>query len=163
MRKAMMLAMVALFGATGTLSAQAESGNTIVDVAAEAGSFTTLLTAVRAAGLEGALRGEGPFTVFAPTDAAFAALPAGTIEALLADLDQLRAVLTYHVVAGRVMAADVVSAGSANPATLQGSTLHVRVVDGQVRVDGATVVAADVGASNGVIHVIDQVVLPGAN
>jgi uncharacterized surface protein with fasciclin (FAS1) repeats len=158
MRKGIMVAVLALFGTAGALNAQAK---TIVDVAAEAGSFNTLLTAVKAAGLEDALRGAGPFTVFAPTDEAFAALPAGTIEALLADPARLRAVLTYHVVAGKVMASDVVAAGTARPATLQGSTLHVRVEGGGVKVDGATVVAADVEASNGVIHVIDRVVLPG--
>jgi uncharacterized surface protein with fasciclin (FAS1) repeats len=161
MRKAMMVgAVVGAVALAGPVQAQNAAG-TIVDVAAEAGSFTTLLAAVRAAGLEDVLRGAGPFTVFAPTDAAFAALPAGTVEGLLADPEQLRAVLTYHVVPGRVMAADVVRAGSASPATVQGQTLRVRVVDGRVMVDEATVVTADVAASNGVIHVIDRVVLPG--
>jgi uncharacterized surface protein with fasciclin (FAS1) repeats len=165
MRTGMMVVGMALAG-VGVGAAPVEAQNaaarasTIVDVAAEAGSFTTLLAAVRAAGLEDVLRGAGPFTVFAPTDAAFAALPEGTVEALLADAEQLRAVLTYHVVPGRVMAADVVRAGSASPETVQGQTLRVRVVDGKVMVDEATVVTADIGASNGVIHVIDRVVLP---
>jgi uncharacterized surface protein with fasciclin (FAS1) repeats len=98
--------------------------------------------------------------VFAPTDAAFAKLPAGTVEALLKDRAKLAAILSYHVVPGKVMSADVVKAGSAKPATALGPSLDVRVVDGKVKVDGATVVKADVLASNGVIHVIDTVVLP---
>jgi uncharacterized surface protein with fasciclin (FAS1) repeats len=138
-------------------------GKDLVQVATEAGSFTTLLKAVEAAGLVDVLRGEGPFTVFAPTDEAFAKLPAGTVEALLADREQLVAVLTYHVVPGRVMAEDVVRAGRAEPATVQGERLRVVVRDGKVYVDGASVIAADVTASNGVIHVIDSVVLPGRN
>jgi uncharacterized surface protein with fasciclin (FAS1) repeats len=134
----------------------------IVAVAQEAGQFTTLLAAVEAAGLVEALQGAGPFTVFAPTDEAFAKLPAGTVEALLQDREQLVAVLTYHVVAGRVMSADVVRSGGAQAETLQGDRLTIRVDGGRVLVDGATVVAADVEASNGVIHVIDTVVLPPA-
>jgi uncharacterized surface protein with fasciclin (FAS1) repeats len=156
-----MFMLAGLIGASTPVTAQTAPPRTVVDVAAEAGNFKTLLTAVRAAGLEEALRGAGPFTVFAPTDEAFAALPAGTLESLLANPEQLKTVLTYHVVAGRVTSAEVVSAGMARPVTLQGNRLHVRVVDGKVRVDDATVVAADVAASNGVIHVIDQVVLPG--
>jgi uncharacterized surface protein with fasciclin (FAS1) repeats len=132
----------------------------IVAVATEAGSFETLLAAVRAAGLVETLQGPGPFTVFAPTDEAFAKLPAGTVESLLADPAALRAVLTYHVVPGRVMAADVLASNGGTPATVQGQTLTIRVVDGKVMVNDATVVAADVAASNGVIHVIDTVVLP---
>jgi uncharacterized surface protein with fasciclin (FAS1) repeats len=151
----------------GGVSAQAAggygAGKDLVTVATEAGSFSTLLKAVEAAGLVDVLRGPGPFTVFAPTDEAFAKLPAGTIEALLADREQLVAVLTYHVVPGRIMAADVVRAGRAEPATVQGERLQVVVRDGKVYVDGAQVVAADVAASNGVIHVIDTVVLPGRN
>jgi uncharacterized surface protein with fasciclin (FAS1) repeats len=161
MSKTMMFLLAGLVGASGPLAAQSAPSRTIVDVAVEAGSFKTLVTAVRAAGLEGALRGEGPFTVSAPTDEAFAALPAGTLESLLANPEQLKAVLTYHVVAGRVTAQDVVRAGMAHPTTLQGGQLDVRVVDGKVRVDEATVVTADVAASNGIIHVIDRVVLPG--
>lgn len=136
------------------------SERTIVDVAVEAGSFETLVRAVQAAGLVDVLSSAGPFTVFAPTDAAFAKLPAGTLEALLADREALRAVLTYHVIAGRVMAADVLSARQLRPETVQGEMLNVRVMNGRVMVDGATVVQADVEASNGVIHVIDTVVLP---
>jgi uncharacterized surface protein with fasciclin (FAS1) repeats len=145
----------------GGMAPPAEVG-TIVDVAAQAGTFTTLLAAVEAAGLAPVLRGEGPFTVFAPTDEAFAQLPAGTLDALLADPARLATILTYHVVPGRVMAADVVATGGARPATVQGETLTIEVQGGKVRVDGATVTAADVEASNGVIHVIDAVVLPDA-
>jgi uncharacterized surface protein with fasciclin (FAS1) repeats len=100
--------------------------------------------------------------VFAPPAAAFAKLPAGAVEGLLADREALRAVLLYHVVPGKIMAADVVRAGSARPETAQGQTLNVRVSEGKVLVDGATVIAADVAASNGVIHVIDTVVLPAS-
>jgi uncharacterized surface protein with fasciclin (FAS1) repeats len=148
----------------GPVAAQAPAApapaKDIVAVATEAGTFTTLLAAAQAAGLVEVLQSVGPLTVFAPTDEAFAKLPAGTVEALLADPAKLAEVLKYHVVPGRVLAADVVSAGSARPRTAQGSTLHVRVENGRVRVDGATVIAADVMASNGVIHVIDTVVLP---
>ena len=133
----------------------------IVDVAADAGSFRTLLAAAEAAGLVPTLRSAGPFTVFAPTDAAFAKLPEGTIEALLGDPQRLAEVLKYHVVPGRIAARDILQAGSASPATAQGERLDVRVVDGFVRVDGATVVQADVEATNGIIHVIDSVILPG--
>jgi len=129
----------------------------IVATATAAGSFTTLLAALNAAGLTDTLKGSGPFTVFAPTDAAFAKLPAGTVEALLKDIPKLQAILTYHVVAGQVLAKDVVKLGSAR--TLQGQSLAIDARDG-VKVDGARVVQADVMASNGVIHVIDSVVLP---
>ncbi len=129
----------------------------IVDTAIAAGSFTTLVTAVKAAGLVDTLKGDGPFTVFAPTDAAFAKLPPGTVEALLADKAKLTAVLTYHVVAGRVTAADV--AGLRQATTLQGGTLAIDTSNG-VKINGATVTTADVMASNGVIHVIDTVLLP---
>jgi uncharacterized surface protein with fasciclin (FAS1) repeats len=133
------------------------SGGDIVAVAKQAGSFGTLLTALEAADLVETLQGEGPFTVFAPTDAAFAKVPADQLTALLADKEQLRAVLTYHVVAGKVMAADVVKLDSAT--TVQGSDVKIDASDG-VRVDGARVTTADVPASNGVIHVIDTVILP---
>jgi uncharacterized surface protein with fasciclin (FAS1) repeats len=142
--------------------AEVQSTKDIVTVAVEAGSFKTLVAAIQAAGLVEVLQGAGPFTVFAPTDEAFAKLPAGTVEALLADREKLAAILTYHVVAGRVEAADIVQAGTAQPTTVQGQKLDVRVVNGAVRVDGATVTTADVGASNGVIHVIDTVMLPKA-
>jgi len=132
----------------------------IVGVAIDAGSFTTLVAALKAAGLVETLQGKGPFTVFAPTDAAFAKLPAGTVEALLADKEQLAAILTYHVVSGKVTAADVIKMGKGNPATVNGQTLAIMVSGGKVYVNDATVVTADVMASNGVIHVIDTVVLP---
>ena len=132
----------------------------IVDTAVAAGQFNTLAAALEAADLIGTLKGDGPFTVFAPTDEAFAKLPEGTVESLLMpeNRDQLVAVLTYHVVPGKVMAEDVVNLSSAT--TVQGSNVDIAVVDGNVRIDNATVVAADVGASNGVIHVIDTVILP---
>jgi uncharacterized surface protein with fasciclin (FAS1) repeats len=153
------LAVPGLVAAQGHAGHQA--GKDLVQVAGEAGSFKTLLKAVEAAGLVDVLRGEGPFTVFAPTDEAFAKLPAGVLEGLLADPERLAAVLTYHVVPGRVMAADVVRSGQLDPASVQGERLRIVVRDGKVHVDNATVIAADVMASNGVIHVIDTVVLPG--
>ena len=130
----------------------------IVDTAVAAGDFSTLVTAVKAAGLVETLKGEGPFTVFAPTDAAFAKVPTDTLNALLADKAALANVLTYHVVAGKVMAADVVKLTSA--VTVQGQAVSIEVKDGKVYVDGAQVVATDIKASNGVIHVIDAVILP---
>jgi uncharacterized surface protein with fasciclin (FAS1) repeats len=133
----------------------------IVQVATSAG-FNTLVAAVKAAGLVDALSGSGPFTVFAPTDAAFAKLPAGTLDALLKDPQQLAAILTYHVIAGKVMAADVIAAKEVKPTTLQGSTLDIKVMGSMVHVNNAMVTKADVAASNGVIHVIDTVVLPPA-
>ena len=143
-----------------TANAQDDAAKDIVDIAVEAGTFNTLVAAVTAADLVDVLKGEGPFTVFAPTDEAFAALPEGTVENLLKpeNKDQLVAVLTYHVVPGRVMAADVVTLTEA--ATVQGSTVDISVEDGAVKVDNATVVATDIKASNGVIHVIDAVILP---
>lgn len=131
----------------------------IVDVAVAAGSFDTLVTAIKAAGLVETLKGDGPFTVFAPTDAAFAKIPKDKLAALLADKEQLAAVLTYHVVPGKVMAADVVKLASAK--TVQGQSVTIATKDG-VTVDGAKVVQTDIGASNGVIHVIDTVILPDA-
>ena len=130
----------------------------IVDTAVAAGDFNTLVTAVKAAGLVETLKGEGPFTVFAPTDAAFAKVPTDTLNALLADKAALANVLTYHVVAGKVMAADVVKLTSA--VTVQGQAVSIEVKDGKVYVDGAQVVTTDIKASNGVIHVIDAVILP---
>ena len=132
----------------------------IVQVAIDAGNFKTLATALQAAGLVDALQGPGPFTVFAPTDAAFAKLPAGTLDQLLADKEKLTSILTYHVVSGRVMAADVVNAKGAKPATLNGQTLDITVRGGKVYVNGAQVITADLIASNGVIHVIDRVLIP---
>ena len=129
----------------------------IVAVANGAGSFGTLVTAIKAAGLVETLQGPGPFTVFAPTDEAFAKLPAGTVEALLADPAKLAGILKYHVVAGKVTAADVVKLTTAT--TVQGQSLAIDAKDG-VKVGAAKVVKADVMASNGVIHVIDTVLLP---
>lgn len=133
---------------------------TIVDIAVENGSFKTLVAALQAADLVTALQGTGPFTVFAPTDEAFAKLPAGTVEALLKDKKKLAAILTYHVISGNVSAADVIKAGEVKPKTLNGAALDIKVKDGKVHVNGATVTAADIHASNGTIHVIDTVVLP---
>ena len=144
----------------GHHSVKKEQASDIVDVAVSAGQFTTLAAALEAAGLVATLKGEGPFTVFAPTDAAFEKLPAGTVDMLLKpeNIDQLTAVLTYHVVPGNVMAADVVKLSGAT--TVNGADVTIAVVDGAVRIDNATVVKADIGASNGVIHVIDTVILP---
>jgi len=140
------------------LASTGTRANTIVDVAASAGNFKTLVKAVQAAGLVETLSGPGPFTVFAPTDQAFAKLPAGTLEKLLADPEKLASILTYHVVPGTVTADQVVKLTSAK--TVNGKSLAIKVVDGKVMVDGAHVVATDIEASNGVIHVIDAVVLP---
>ena len=132
----------------------------IVDTAVDAGSFNTLVAAVQAAGLVDALKADGPYTVFAPTDEAFAKLPAGTVDNLLKpeNIEQLRAVLTYHVVPGKIMAKDVTK--MSNGTTLQGESLSFEVKDGKVMVDNAQVIQADIATSNGVIHVIDAVVLP---
>jgi uncharacterized surface protein with fasciclin (FAS1) repeats len=146
---------IATAGFVSTPDAQSQD---IVDVAAEAGSFSTLITALEAAELVEVLRGEGPFTVFAPTDEAFAKVPAADLQALLADKEALTAVLTYHVVPGRVMASDVVELSSAT--TVQGQDVEITVDMGEVKIDNATVTATDIQASNGVIHVIDAVILP---
>jgi uncharacterized surface protein with fasciclin (FAS1) repeats len=134
----------------------------IVDTAVAAGSFNTLVAAVKAAGLVDALKGPGPLTVFAPTDDAFAKLPAGTVENLLKpeNVDQLKGILLYHVVSGKVMSGDI--KGTVNAASLQGAPLKVVASAAGVTVDNANVVKADIGADNGVIHVIDAVVLPPA-
>ena len=131
---------------------------TIVEVAVAAGDFTTLVAAVEAADLVDTLSGEGPFTVFAPTDAAFEALPEGALDDLLADPAALADVLTYHVVAGEVYAADVVELDSAE--TVNGASVDIQVDGDTVTIDGAQVVVTDIEASNGVIHVIDAVLLP---
>ena len=138
---------------------RAESKSDIVAVAAGAGSFNTLVAAVKAAGLVETLQGPGPFTVFAPTDEAFAKLPKGTVEDLLKpeNKEKLVSILTYHVVPGKVMAADV---KTMKAKTVNGKELDVKVKSGAVTVDNAKVVKTDVAASNGVIHVIDTVVLP---
>jgi uncharacterized surface protein with fasciclin (FAS1) repeats len=136
------------------------STSDLIDTAVSAGSFTTLAAALDAAGLIEALQGDGPFTVFAPTDDAFAALPEGVVADLLKpeNKDQLIAVLTYHVVAGRVYAVDAIAAEHAE--TLQGSSVTIEHRDGDVYIDGARVISADIDATNGVIHVIDKVILP---
>lgn len=145
--------------ATTTTTAPMPEAMDIVETAEAAGSFATLLTAVEAAGLTETLQGEGPFTVFAPTDDAFAMLPEGTIEALLADIPSLTDILLYHVVSGAVTSDVVVGLDSA--ATVQGSEITIEVVDGEVILNGSVkVVTVDIAASNGVIHVIDAVLLP---
>ncbi len=130
----------------------------IVDTAVAAGTFKTLAAALEAAGLVATLKGPGPFTVFAPTDAAFGKLPAGTLEALIKDQAKLTSILTYHVAAGRLLAQDVAKLTSAK--TVNGREVKIAARNGSVMLDGATVVAADIIASNGVIHVIDSVLLP---
>ncbi|HSF54112.1 MAG TPA: fasciclin domain-containing protein [Algoriphagus sp.] len=137
-----------------------EAPKTVVDIAVGSADHTTLVTAVTAAGLVETLSGAGPFTIFAPTNAAFAALPAGTVETLLKpeSKDKLTGILTYHVVAGNVMAADLTD-GQKVP-TLNGQELTVSIKDGVVMINGAKVTAADLAGSNGVIHVVDAVILP---
>lgn len=130
----------------------------IVETAVAAGTFKTLVAAVQAAGLAETLKGKGPFTVFAPTDEAFAKLPPGTVEALLKDKAKLAAILTYHVVPGDVRAAQAMKLSSAK--TVNGQSLKIATKDGSVMIDNAKVVKADIATTNGVIHVIDTVVLP---
>ena len=162
-KKMMMIAgIVAAMTITGAATHMnaAAADKDIVDTAVAAGSFKTLAKALQAADLVETLKGAGPFTVFAPTDEAFAKLPAGTLEALLKpeNKSKLQRILTSHVVAGKVMAADVVKLGSAK--AVSGDALTITANDGAVLVDGAHVMKADVAASNGVIHVIDTVLLP---
>jgi len=148
--------------AAGTfVSAVAANASNLVETAVDAGQFKTLVAAVQAAGLGDALSAPGPFTVFAPTDEAFAKLPEGTLEDLLKpeNREKLVAILTYHVVPGKVMSGDVVGK-KLSVETLQGGELSVDAMSGGVMINGATVIAADIEASNGVIHVIDRVVLP---
>lgn len=160
---------IALIAVFAFAAAQSNAGHhkkgerkDIVDTAVAAGKFETLAAALGAADLVDTLKGEGPFTVFAPTDEAFAKLPAGTVEDLLKpeNRDQLVAILTYHVVPGKVMAADVVKLDAAE--TVNGQSVTIKVVDGGVQVDNANVIATDVKATNGVIHVIDTVILPSS-
>ena len=134
----------------------------IVDTAVGAGSFQTLVAAVKAAGLVETLKGPGPFTVLAPTDDAFKKLPAGTVESLLKpeNKDKLVAILTYHVIPAKALAADVVKLSGKKVKTVQGSEVAIAVTDGTVSVNGAKVIKTDIVTSNGVIHVIDQVILP---
>jgi uncharacterized surface protein with fasciclin (FAS1) repeats len=138
-------------------SAEDAEQKDIIEIAVANGSFTTLVKAVQAAGLVDTLKGKGPFTLFAPTDEAFAKLPAGTLDSLLKDKAKLTAILTYHVVPGRVMAADVVKLSYAK--TVEGQDVKIDTKDG-VHINGAKVVKTDIEASNGVIHVIDTVLIP---
>lgn len=156
MKRSTFLAGFVLCAFAGFNTAAAQDKD-IVDTAIAAGSFNTLVKAVQAAGLVETLKGPGPFTVFAPTDEAFAKLPAGTVEGLLANPEKLKAVLTYHVVAGKVMAADV-KPGSVG--TVQGSKVRLSTKGGKVMIDNANIVKTDIETSNGVIHVIDAVILP---
>ena len=151
------------FVLASTVVAQTAPG-TIVDVAAGNETFSTLVAAVTAGDLVGTLSSDGPFTVFAPTNAAFAKLPAGTVESLLKPENkaQLVSILTYHVVAGKVLSGDVVKLNGKNVGTVNGATVRVTVKGGKVMVNNANVTAVDVAASNGVIHVIDSVLLPPA-
>jgi len=153
-------AVTAMGLAIGVMSARAAAEKDIIDTAVSAGQFKTLAKALNAAGLVNTLKGPGPFTVFAPTDEAFAKLPPGTIEALLKkeNKDQLTAILTYHVVPGEVMAAEVVTLKKAK--TVNGKTVRVVMSDGNVMINNAKVTVTDVPASNGVIHIIDSVMLP---
>jgi uncharacterized surface protein with fasciclin (FAS1) repeats len=154
------LSFTALAG--GGYAKKSEAKPSIVSIAADNPDFSTLVAALKAADLVDALQGDGPFTVFAPTNEAFAKLPAGTVEDLLKpeNKDQLVAVLTYHVVPGKVYAKDVVNLSSAD--SLQGDSIDIKTAMGKVMVDGATVVATDIAGSNGVIHVIDSVILPNS-
>ncbi|MFC3093684.1 fasciclin domain-containing protein [Alteromonas sediminis] len=160
---------VSLFaiGLSFAISTVALAGNykakkDIVDTAASVSDFSTLVTAVQAAGLVDTLKSDGPFTVFAPTNEAFAALPDGTLESLLKpeNKEKLVSILTYHVVAGEVKAADVVSLSQAE--TVQGDTIDIKTKYGKVMIDGATVTQTDIATSNGVIHIIDKVILPNS-
>lgn len=154
------LSCVSSVRAADSCSATAHKHKDIVDTAVAAGSFKTLAAALGAAGLVETLKGEGPFTVFAPTDAAFAKLPKGTVEDLLKpeNKGKLVKILTYHVVPGKVMAADVVKLSKAK--TVEGSEAKITVKKGKAAIDNANVVKTDIPASNGVIHVIDAVILP---
>jgi uncharacterized surface protein with fasciclin (FAS1) repeats len=160
------LALAALLALPATGVAQESQGyapdteakGDIIETATAAGTFTTLAKAIDHAGLVGTLKGEGPFTVFAPTDEAFAKLPEGTLESLLADKEKLAAILTYHVVPGKISSEDVAQLPMAK--TVNGQDVKITTADGKVMVGNATVTQADVPASNGVIHVIDTVLLP---
>ncbi len=155
------LALAASPAFAGSCGSQATTAsNNIVDTAVSAGSFDTLVAAVQAADLADVLAGDGPYTVFAPTDEAFAKLPAGTIEALLANPDQLREILLYHVVPGKVTSDQVITLSSAT--TAQGSDIAIKIADGSVMINDALVTATDIETSNGVIHVVDTVILPAS-
>jgi uncharacterized surface protein with fasciclin (FAS1) repeats len=158
--KIMILSTIIVLALAATILAGYGKKSDIVDTAVGAGSFKTLVSAVKAADLVETLKGEGPFTVFAPTDEAFAKLPTGTLQDLLKpeNKSKLQSILTYHVVAGKVVASDVVGLNSAK--TVNGQELSIKVIDGNVMVNDAKVVKTDILCSNGVIHVIDSVVLP---
>ena len=159
---ALVVVLAGVLATTTTLvrAGDAAAKQDVVDTAVSAGKFNTLAAALKAAGLVDTLKGQGPFTVFAPTDEAFAKLPAGTVEDLLKpeNKEKLTSILTYHVVAGKAMAKDV--AGMSSAKTVNGKELKLKTYDGKVKVDNATVTQADIAASNGVIHVIDTVLLP---
>ena len=156
-KRTVIAVIAALALSIGASAAQAPTKD-IVDTAVSAGSFKTLAAALKAADLITTLKGAGPFTVFAPTDEAFAKLPPGTLDALLKDPAKLKSILLYHVVSGKVMAADVVKLKSAK--SVQGASMAINVTGGKVMVDKANVVKTDIVATNGVIHVIDHVLLP---
>ncbi len=163
MRKlSMMLAGAAMIAIATPAVSQAQDKD-IVETAVANGSFKTLATALTAAGLIETLKGPGPFTVFAPTDEAFAKVPKAQLDALLADKDKLKAVLLYHVVPGKVMAADAIKLDGKSAKMASGAEAKISVMGGTVMVNGAHVTSADIAASNGVIHVIDAVILPPAN
>lgn len=153
------IAAAAILFAPAGLAGKKGKTHTVVEIAASNESFSTLVAAVKAAGLAETLSGDGPFTIFAPTNQAFAKLPEGTVETLLKpeNKSKLQAILTYHVVSGKVMAADV---KSGKVKTVNGKSIHVKVKKGHVTVDGAKVIKTDILGSNGVIHVIDHVILP---
>ena len=160
MKKFFVAALALVMLLAGALPTLAQGEQNIVEIAAGDDRFETLVTAVQAAGLVETLQRDGPFTVFAPTDDAFAALPDGTLEALLADTDTLTKILTYHVVPGKVMAADVVGLNGQEAATVQGENVMVKVDGGNVMINDANVIITDIEASNGIIHVIDKVIIP---
>jgi uncharacterized surface protein with fasciclin (FAS1) repeats len=154
------VAVLSAFAIAGATIAVAPEQKDIVDVAVGSGQFPTLVKLVQTAGLVETLKSDGPFTVFAPTEAAFKKLPKATVDALLKDKKALAAVLTYHVVPGKVMAADVVKLNGKRVKTANGAEVSIRVRNGKVRINRSNVVTTDIGASNGVIHVIDTVLLP---
>ncbi|MGY6555749.1 MAG: fasciclin domain-containing protein [Wenzhouxiangella sp.] len=158
MLKTLIAAAAALSFSASLLAHDHGEKSNIIETAAAAGQFTTLLTAIEAAGLTETLAGDGPFTVFAPTDEAFGAIPAADLQAILDDTETLTAILTYHVVSGAVTSEQVVSLDSAT--SLQGSEISITVGDNGVQVDGANVIIVDIEASNGIIHVIDAVITP---
>jgi uncharacterized surface protein with fasciclin (FAS1) repeats len=161
MKKLTLFVASALLAIAPTVArAQMAPEKDIVETAIAAGSFKTLATALGAAGLVETLKGAGPFTVFAPTDEAFAKIPKATLDALLANKEQLKAVLLYHVVAGKVMAADAVKLNGKGAKTVQGSEALITVANGGVKIAGANIVKTDIVAKNGVIHVIDTVIMP---